>query len=386
MPPTQTPAVLTNVWSVAHGLSAFFQEEFLLVEPGLMLAVGAQSFTLGVTAVVFDDATGEPLDFNSVATLNVGTSPLLLGVWHFPAESCIVIAGYDNDLVSPKMWARRVYYDSAGNITTPDPLVTWSPGITGTGAHGNTVGVVSSSSLHAMVMSGTSCKTTDLDLVAGTVGTVNTHTLASIFGGSIDRTQLGLPLIGDHVEASMIATAYVNSAGLSTAQTYRVEFTAGTPIASLLSTSRVTGGGPQTPEGDRTYFSLTGLGGSNFRLADPSGLFLDVIAPDANFIFAKTPRSPYTGTGKLDSHNREDLTYGTVSGSNDKRRVREWVADSGDEVFAWEYPNSIGNHPITGRLVKRGQFWFGLNTSIFNVYEGDYPLDTWFVGFIGDRA
>lgn len=385
MAPTQTPAVLTTIWSVTHGLSTFYQGEQILAEDGLLLLAADSGFTIGVTSVVFDDDTGEPLAFQSLAAISPGSAPGFLGVWHFPAESCLVVVGYEAaGLASAtRLWARRVYYDSAGNLSTPDPLTTWSPNLTAADVP-CAIGCASSSSLNAIWFSTTSCKTTTMDLAAGTVGTVNTHTLSSIFGGSIDRVQLVHPLIGDHTDAAVLCTAYQNAAGVTTAQTYVVRWTGGTPTAAVVSSSRATSMGTGPPDQDRTLMDVGGLGGGPRRLTAPGGTFVDVQEPTANFIFSTTNRTTRAIPGHYDSHNREDLTYGTVSGSNDKRRVREWLADTGAEVFAWEYPNSIGNHPYTGRLVKRGQFWFTRSTTTFSVHEGAFPGGRkWWLGVAG---
>lgn len=385
MPPTQTPAPLTHIWGPTHGISPFYSAASICAAPGLLLLVGVSGLTLGVTSVVFDDATGEPLAFETNTAISPGTGPAFLNWWHFPDEMCVVLAGYKVTSVDAdaRVWARRVYYDLAGNLTTPDPLTTWSPG-EATGAMA--VGVVDSSTVNVMHLESTRCRTTQMDLAAGTVGTVNTYTINSIFGGTIDRTSIALRLTGPHPEAAFVVAAYNNAAGITTAQTYIIRSTGPQPTSTLVSTTRLTGGDVGVPEGDRSYMSL--LGTLVNRLVDPSGLFQAVDPPTANFIYLYSQKSPRTGTGNLDSHNREDLTYGTVSGTNDKHRVREWDADTGAEVFAWEFPGSIGSVPIapSGRMVKRGEFWFIHQTTVFNVYGGDYPIDEWFVGFVGART
>lgn len=385
MPPTQTPAPLTTIWSVSHGLGTFYQGEQILADDGLLLMAAEAGFSVGLTSVVFDDDTGEPLAFQSNAAISLATAPSFLGVWHFPLESCVVVAGYKvGTAADARLWARRVYYDTAGNFTTPDPLTTWSPSLTAAGVP-VAVGCASSSSLNAIWFSTSSCKTTTLDLAAGTVGTVTTQTLSSIFGGSIDRVQLCAPLLGEHADASVLCTAYVNASGAATAQTYVVAWAGGTPTSANVSTSRATSMGSGPPDVGRTLLDVGGLGGGPRRLTAPGGSpFLDVQEPNANFIYSSTNRTTRVIPGTYDSHNREDLTYGTVSGSNDKLRVRQWTADTGAEIYAWEYPGSIGSHPYTGRLVKRGQFWFTRSTTIFSVHEGDFPGGRkWWVGVAG---
>src|SRR5688572_17544845 len=118
MPPSQTPAPLSLLWFGAHGMSPFFRQAFIDAEPGLLICAGSSGFAMGVTSVQFDDATGEPLVFETNSAISLATEPTFLGVWHFPAEQCVVIAGYKTTATAgdTRVWARRVYYDSAGNL------------------------------------------------------------------------------------------------------------------------------------------------------------------------------------------------------------------------------------------------------------------------------
>lgn len=377
MPLSQTPSILSLVWTSAHGLSPFYAEAqwTIVAQPGVLVTCGASGFAMGASSVLFDDVTGEPLAFQSSTSVTAAGAITMIGVWHYPAESCVVLAGVRNSSTASdvRVYAQRVYYDSSGNLT-PDPLVTHSPSGLANGTW--SAGPASSSTMHVMGQNtATVIRTATFDLAAGSVTTSGSPTVNSVFGGSLDRVSASTALYGLHGGAALLTTAYQNAAGAGTATTWVMLYTGSTPTATQVSASRMTATGDNVMIDTRTFATgISGLAASAYIVSN-SAITAQAVPTDV-FVNSTSQRQPQVSQdpGYLDSHNNENRDY-LASALNLRRRVRMWNPDTGAEMYAWQYGTTTAASlfPLTGRLVARGEFWFNLNGANFQVWQGDFP-------------
>ena len=373
--PITTPSILSFLWSVPHGMPTFYSSHHVCVGPGLLILGGASGFTLGASSVVFDDATGEPLSFDTAVGVTAAGGTTMLGMWHYPADSAVVIFGMRDSgtAANVRVYGFKVTYDLAGNLTA-GPVATWSPN---TAVPIVAVGHDDVDHHRLMAMDPVSCKTVEVDLSGGSVGTTSTPSLNSIFGGSLNQTQILLPLVGYGPQAAMLCSVYNSGSGATTAQTYLALYSGSNPpTSSLKTTSRMTGSSDWVVVGNTTgtvVHASFAFATADYLLVDPGGTFVSSPPPLAGYIWSIDGKSPHLNNGCIDSHNDENRDYLT-SGANLRRRVRQWNPATGAEVYAWQYGTAAAsNFPWTGRLVRRGEFWWNHNEPDFQVWGGDYP-------------
>lgn len=398
--PTPLSLIWTAALPVVTGGSAVPSlsaagENFYIVEDGFLLVTGRMANSLGVLAVKYDPATGEPLALDAYR-YDSGASNWSGATWLnsflHSDDNCVTIFGYGSpasDSSAREFAGIRVDYDTATAALTPGTPVTWLRTGTNSGSRAQAVGnggpdLARIIHWEPAPLSAPQIEVGNFDLAAGTFSGPTSHGYAAVFGGSYNRATAVAPaaLVGDHGAAALLVGVGAGGTGSSVSDTFIVSYSGGVPSSSMVTTDPLGAQGNPVRDADRTFRTGTIGGVSARRKMAPPGTLATVTAPaDAAYSGSPLGLSPHTGTGLLDAR-------AFPPSSSDTLFAFEYDPDTGTETGnVWSvdmtasYP--AGTSTDVFRFRTDGQFWWSVSTSGFYVWGAPMPASGWRVGSVG---
>lgn len=382
--PLLTPALISLAWSQAPGVDMYDSRFDVQVGPGGLIRAGIPltSSKLGCTLITYNTTTGEPLTYTAHAMVATGSGLKFRGVYHFPAENAVVLFGEASPSTATlhRVYGQRIVYNIATGTLTAGPLATWSPNPTTSSTKDSyAADVPNSTTINVFGHGVFNYSMSTLNLTAGTASAKVDYTVDSLCGGGRNRSSWSGA--GRNFPGVLLAAAYVSTAGIGSAETFRIPFTStpgtavntGLGVASSIATDVVPYGTTSTYMPNMTFPS-----GASPRLLSSTG-------------FAAAPSSLVRTDPAVTTHT----SVGTNNASPNLLSVNDetsanWIARlydpaTGAEQQAWQFNSSVYNE-VAGMLSADRRFFWDWTGTAFRVWQdlAWVPVtDTWHVGAIG---